>query len=149
MAKFAAASAQKAAGAAQAASLDFQARIAERQADREEEISKLEAARLRKDNASIGERLFALQSAFGDAITGTNLLLQQDFARDSEFDALLVEAGGDTAAANLRTDAAFRRFEGANAVQVAAANARATVVGGIVDLGTTVALAAYGGGKKS
>ena len=104
---------------------------------------------MRKDNASIGERLFALQSAFGDAITGTNLLLQQDFARDSEFDALLVEAGGDTAAANLRTDAAFRRFEGANAVQVAAANARATVVGGIVDLGTTVALAAYGGGKKS
>jgi hypothetical protein len=141
--KFAAAGAQKAAGAAQAASLDFQARIAERQAVREEEIAKLEAARLRKDNASIGERLFALQSAFGDASTGTNLLLQQDFARDSEFDALLVEAGGDTAAANLRTDATLRRFEGANAVAVAGANARATIVGGLFDLGTTVATTAY------
>ena len=115
---------------AQRVSLDFQRRQLEQQATREQEIAKLEAARLAGDNKAIEARAFALLNARGDASTGTALLLRGDIASASDFDERLVLAGGDTRAAAFRGDAALRALESKNALKIGRVRAGATLLAG-------------------
>jgi hypothetical protein len=96
---------------------NFQSAIAQQQADRE----RLAAAQGEEDFRRQQSRAMATRRAqMGgsgiDTSTGSPLLVSEDFAGESELQALRIRNGGEVSATRLEQSAALQRSAGANAV---------------------------------
>ena len=91
---------------------DFQAQVIEQQAGRDEQIASLEARNIRRGASAVSARQRALLAASGVAAAGTPLLVLSNTAAEGEFEALLAEAGGETAALRKRQQAGLTRVKG-------------------------------------
>ncbi len=112
----------------QAGAARFQQALALQRADREREL----ASRAAEDQRRAGSRLAATQRARLAAAgvvpgTGTALLLETDLAAETEFQALLAKAGGDTQAQSSESEA-----------KVFGRNARTAIASGRFRAGTTL-----------
>ena len=109
---FSAMSAIRGGGAANQAA-QMQAQIYQRQADRERESGQLNARRQRQ----AGEKLAGTQRALlagggGDQSTGSALLIQEDLAQESEFNARLAENNAEAAISTKNAEIVLARAEG-------------------------------------
>ena len=102
----ASAAASAKAAADQAAASKFQQAVALQNAQRVRDIAGLNADEKRREGSRLAaEQRARLAGAGVDISSGTSLLLQQDLAAETEFQALLINAGGDTQAAGFTSDA--------------------------------------------
>ena len=105
-------------GADQAAMSKFQAAVAHQQAERDREVAELGADEKRRQGDRLAGTQRARLAASGvDVSTGTSLLLQEDLAAETEFQALLIKAGGETAAASRDVEGKLFRMKGQAARQ--------------------------------
>lgn len=96
--------------------MDLIAKIQRQQADRERELGKLEAARIRDEGSGRLARTRALLAGRGqDPGEGSALLVQENLAEDNAFDEALALAGADTRAHRLEQDATLAKMEGRSA----------------------------------
>ena len=100
-------------GAAAKAAADTQSELYRRQADRERQIGQLNARRQRE----AGEKLAGTQRALlagggGDQSTGSALLIQEDLAQESEFNARLAENNAEAAISTKNAEIVLARAEG-------------------------------------
>lgn len=100
------------------------------------EMSGQDEARLQRE---AGQRLLSTQianvSAGGGQISGSNLYVIADSARNVEIDALVIERNYKTNATSLRQQGALARYEG----QMARRNARIATVAGLLSGGGQMA----------
>ncbi len=86
----------------------FQQALAHQRAGREREIAELDATAKRKEGAALAGKQRALLAGSGvETGTGTALLLETDLAAETEYQALLIKAGGLTQAAQSESEAAL------------------------------------------
>lgn len=116
-------------------SLDYQAAVYRQQAEREQELAKLEAMRAQKDDDALAGRQRAILAAQGrDISEGSALLVQQDFADETAYQEALTAAGGDTRAYRLRQDAELAAMAGRNARFAGNVRAGTTLLKGAKEL---------------
>lgn len=95
---------------------NFIARVNEQQAYRERQISAEEERDFRKNaSATLAERRAALGAAGVQLSTGSPLLASEDFAAETELQALRIRRGGETRASRLEQEAAMSRRAGRSA----------------------------------
>ncbi len=99
-------------GSAERDAAEFQARVLEQDAERQKKTSADEAIRLRRRGSQLSARQRAALAGAGVAQSGTPLLVLADTAAETERQANLALAGGDTAAARARQEAALQRLRG-------------------------------------
>jgi len=88
------------AGQQSASQAKYQQALALQQAERERELGQMAADDRRRQGSRLAATQRARLAASGvDMNTGTALLLQEDLAAETEYQALVAEAGGDTSAA--------------------------------------------------
>ncbi len=127
----ASAAAQAKAGANAAAAARFQQAVALQNSQRVVDIAALNADEKRRQGSRLAaEQRARLAGAGVDISSGTSLLLQQDLAAETEFQALLIEAGGDTQAAGLTSDATVFGADAESAVSQGNLSAGTTLLRG-------------------
>lgn len=105
------------AGADQAAAAKFQQAVALQNSQRAVDIAALNADEKRREGSQLAAEQRARLAASGvDISSGTSLLLQQDLAAETEFQALLIQAGGDTQAAGFTSDATVFGMDASSAI---------------------------------
>lgn len=91
----------------------FQAQVLQQQADRDQEIAKINADDFRRQQSGVAAAGRAAAGGKGvTSGTGSSLLVAEDFAAESELAALRIRAGGDTSALRLRQQAGLVRQQG-------------------------------------
>lgn len=121
-------------GQAQKQQSKANARLLELQARRTRELARINEQRQRRDSSRLmGTQRVRFAVSGVNASTGTAALVQQQSARDAEFEALLIRAQGETEASLLEMEAAATRKKGNN-----------QLIGGIFS-GAGSALTAVGG----
>ncbi len=95
---------------------DFQAQVAEQQADSERVASRQEEEDFRRQQSFLMARRRAMLGASGVQVTsGSPLLVSQDFARETELNALRIRSGGNIRATRLEQQADLFRSSGSSA----------------------------------
>lgn len=96
----------------------FQAEIARQQAERQEQLTALEVAKVRRDvSRSLGAQRARFAASGIDPSAGSALLLTEEGAGEGELQARLTNAQGLGRAAQFRQDAALSLFKGRAAQQ--------------------------------
>jgi hypothetical protein len=94
----------------------FQSTVMQQQAERERQIAEAKEADYRRDqNRLMAERRAASGATGVEMGTGSPLLATEDFARESELNALRIRNGGEVNAGRLEQQAALYRTAGKNA----------------------------------
>lgn len=124
---------------------NIQAEIFSRQAKREREIGELNARRTREQ----GESLAATQRAIlagsgGEGSTGSALLIQEDLAEETEFNARLAENNAEAAAQSKMSEAVLARLEGRNARTASFYRAGTALLSGASDIAKIGAKSRFG-----
>lgn len=109
---------------------DFEATQLRQQAERDRQIARQQADDARDDEARRRAALRAAVGGSGVTLEGTPLNVLSDLAAEAEFQALRIEAGGETAASRAQSQAALRRFEGRSAQRSGFTRAGATLLTG-------------------
>lgn len=94
---------------------EYNAAVAERDAEEARRIAEYEAAQTRKE----GQKLLSVQRAryasSGVTFEGSPLLLMEETAKEIELDALMTERTGEVTAQKYTTEAALSRMKGSGA----------------------------------
>lgn len=102
-------------GQAQKQQSKANARLLDLQAKRTRELARIKEQRQRRDSSRLmGMQRAGFAAGGVNASTGTAALVQQQTARDAEFEALLIRAQGETEASLLEMEAAATRKKGNN-----------------------------------
>ena len=100
-------------GQQQGRMMGYQAAVQEQQAAREREIAAQQASEFeRKQSDLMAKRRAALGATGVQPGTGSPLLVSQDFAAETQYQKLLLEAGGEDRATRLEQSAALSRMGG-------------------------------------
>ncbi len=134
--------AAKAQGQFQAALIEQQADVTEQQAESERVAARQSEGDFRRQQSALMARRRAILGASGvDQSTGSALLVSQDFARETELQALRIRSGGEIRGTRLeqqadlqRGEAGFARLAGSNAQTAGFLRAGSTLLTGF---GTT------------
>ena len=117
------------AGQAAASTARFQQGLALQKAQRDREIGELSASEIRRQGSRLAATQRARLAASGvDINTGTALLLQEDLAAETEYQALVAKAGGDTQAAGAEAEAQLFGMQGSAALTAARFKAGTTLL---------------------
>lgn len=118
-------------GQAAKAQGDFQSAVMLQQADRERQDAAARETDFRaQQSRALASRRAALGASGIDPSQGSPLLTDQDFAGETELQALRIRSGGDVAATRLQQSAALQRFAGQNAVTSSYFRAGSSLLGG-------------------
>ena len=93
----------------QAAGFEFQASIQRQQAQREREIAERDADAFRRRQSALLATGRARRAASGVAVTGTPLLVEEDFIEEAALNEALIRAGGAVRATRLEQSALISR----------------------------------------
>lgn len=107
---------------------EFDAQQLRVQADRDREIARQQAQDLRRDEDRRRAALRANLGGSGVTLEGTPLNVLSDLAAEAEFQALRIEAGGETQASRAESQARLRQFEGRSAQRAGFTRAGATLL---------------------
>ena len=117
------------AGQASKRQFAFTAAVQRQQAERERQIAAVEEQRKRvADERQAGTIRARLAASGIDPGTGTALLVQEDFAKEAELDALLIRSGGQARASTLLSEAELSKAKGSAAATAGFAKAGSTLL---------------------
>jgi hypothetical protein len=123
---------------------EYNALLAERQAEEKRQQAEYQANRQREQGEALRARQRLLFGVAGVTPAGTPTDLMADTAKQLEIDALAIEYGGESAGKSLELQANLRRMQGAASENAGWWNAGKSLLSGA----TTIA-GAYGGFGKS
>lgn len=115
-------------GRAAQSAASFEAVQLQQQAERDREIARRDADELRRNEARRRAALRAAVGGSGVTLEGTPLAVLSDLAAEAEFQALRLEAGGETQAGRAEGQAAVRRLEGRQAQRAGFTRAGASLL---------------------
>ncbi len=124
---------------------EFNAKLAEREAERAREVARFKEKQLREEGRAFRSKQIAAAASQGRDVTeGSPLLLRQETAEDIELDALAVRFQGSAEAARLEGEARLSRFRGKQAQTASFFKAGTTLLGGAAS-----AAGAFSGGAAA
>jgi hypothetical protein len=115
---------------------EFTAATQRQQAERERQIAASNERDFRRQQSRLMATRRAVLGASGvESSTGSALLATEDFAAESELQALKIRAGGETNATRLEQSAQLQQLKGQNAETAGYFRAGSLLVGGGMDSG--------------